>query len=57
MFWSSDELEELKGTSVVGLFVPVDRNRASFERCDTQIKSVERMPSGIITKNSYPLYM
>jgi SET domain-containing protein 6 len=24
MFWSVDELKELKGTSVVGLSVPVD---------------------------------
>jgi hypothetical protein len=30
MFWSARELEELKGTSVVGLSVPAGTNHASF---------------------------
>ena len=30
MFWSTSELDELRGTSVVGLSIPVNINRASF---------------------------
>jgi hypothetical protein len=35
MFWSASDLEELKGTSVVGLSVHVEVNRASFKGCDS----------------------